>query len=573
MSISLAATNELEVVPMVIELVGGLALFLFGLDQMTTGFKAVAGDGLRKLLAKLTRNRFSGAITGAFVTAVLQSSSVTTVLLVGFISAGLMTLSQSVGVIMGANIGSTVTAQIIAFKVTKYALVGVTIGFGMSFVGKNEKIKQYGAMVMGLGLVFFGMSMMSDATSPLRTYQPFIDLMGRMDNPLWGIVIAMIFTGLVQSSAATTGIVIVLASQGLVTLENGIALAFGANVGTCVTAMLASIGKPREAVRAAAVHIMFNVVGVLLWIAFIDHLAEFVRAISPISADLEGVERLAADTPRQIANAHTIFNVANTFIFIWFTTPIALLAQKLIPAKPIIEAEEIKPQFIDDMYLETPDMAMELARRELDRLGGLVIEMLRKAASVVVSGNAQELNAVEQMDEDVDTLYGHILAHMGELSQVELTPHQTELLANLMSVSNHIEDIGDTVETNMVALGRERLRQQFQISDATRRKFEPFFAEVTRSFELAMQAVAADDQGAAREVLEMKGMIGQMSDDMSAHLSLRLQSPDPSRVAAFGVEHDMAEQLKRVYYFAKRMAKRIAHEDAIEQDDKTPTVV
>jgi len=571
---SLAASSELEILPMAITLVGGLALFLFGLDQMTTGFNAAAGEGLRKLLSTLTTNRFTGALTGAFVTALLQSSSVTTVLVVGFISAGVMTLTQSIGVIMGADIGSTVTAQIIAFKVTKYALVAVTIGFGMSFVGRHERIKQYGTMIMGLGLVFFGMNLMSEAMYPLRGYEPFTDLMQRMENPLWGILIATVFTALVQSSAATIGIVIVLASQGLVTLENGIALAFGANIGTCATALLAAIGKPREAVRAAAVHIMLKIVGVLIWFWFIDYLAQFVRYISPAApVDMTGADAMAAETPRQIANAHTLFNTANTMIFIWFTTPIAMLAEKIIPAKPVVATEQIKPKFIDDMYLETPDMAMQLTKRELGRLGDLVLNMLRKAPPIVIAGRSEELTAIEKMDEDVDTLYGHIVAHLAELSQVKLTSSETEQMADLASISNHIEDIGDTVETNLVSLGRERLRQQLQISEMTAEKFRPFFDEVTRSLELTVKALVDDDEAAAQEVIEMKGRIREFSDDVSEHLRQRLQSTDPNRVAAFAIENDVSEQLKRVYYFTKRIAKRLATKEAIEQDEKTPTVV
>ena len=567
------ATTELDVIPMAITLVGGLALFLFGMEQMTAGFKAAAGDGLRKLLAKLTTNRFKAAATGAFVTAMVQSSSVTTVLVVGFISAGVMTLSQSVGVILGADIGSTVTAQIIAFKVTKYALVAVALGFGMTITGRREHIKQYGTMILGLGLVFFGMQLMSDATNPLRTYQPFIALMQRMDNPLWGIVIALVFTGLVQSSAATIGIVIVLSSQGLVTLENGIALAFGANIGTCVTALLAAIGKPREAVRAAVVHIMLKVVGVLLWFAFIEQLAEIARFVSPGSPDLEGTARLAAETPRQIANAHTLFNVANTAIFIWFTTPIAWLVKKLIPPQPVVEDGRIAPKYIDEMYLDSPSMAIDLTRRELARLGDLVLRMLRHAPPVVVAGQSSELNEVEEMDEDVDALYAAIVAYLSKLSQVDLTERQTKQLADLISIANHFEDVGDTVETNMVALGRERLRRRFEISAATQAKFAPFFAEATRSFELALQAVADDDEDAAREVIEMKGRIRSVADEVAAHLSLRLQSSDPHRVAAFSIENDLAEQLKRVYYFAKRIAKRIAREEVVEEDDRAPTAV
>ncbi|MCU7860160.1 MAG: Na/Pi symporter, partial [Candidatus Thiodiazotropha sp. (ex Lucinoma kastoroae)] len=227
------------------KLFGGLALFLFGMEQMADALKAVAGERMKGILAKLTSNRFTGAATGAFVTAIIQSSSVTTVLVVGFITAGLMSLSQSIGVIMGANIGTTITAQIVAFKVTKAALLMIGVGFSMLFASKQDRIKHYGAMLMGLGMVFFGMSVMSDAMKPLRTYQPFLDLMISMENPLVGILVAAGFTGLVQSSSATTGIVIVMASQGFITLPAGIALAFGANIGTCVTAMLASIGKPR----------------------------------------------------------------------------------------------------------------------------------------------------------------------------------------------------------------------------------------------------------------------------------------------------------------------------------------
>ena len=319
---------------MAIQLFGGLALFLFGMEQMANALKAVAGERMKVILAKLTTNRFMGAITGAFVTAVIQSSSVTTVLVVGFISAGLMSMSQSIGVIMGANIGTTITAQIVAFKVTKYAMLMIAIGFSGLFFSKKEQIRHYGGMLMGLGLIFFGMGIMSEAMSPLRTYQPFLDLMVRMENPFIGILIAALFTALVQSSSATTGIVIVMASQGFITLPAGIALAFGANIGTCVTAMLASIGKPREAVRAALVHVFFNVAGVLVWLAFIPNLAEIVLLISPVSADLPEAARLAADTPRQIANAHTIFNIANTLLFIGFVGVFASVVEKLVPDKP-----------------------------------------------------------------------------------------------------------------------------------------------------------------------------------------------------------------------------------------------
>jgi phosphate:Na+ symporter len=249
-------------------LFGGLALFLLGMDIMTQALKSAAGDYMKEILGKLTQNRFIGVGIGAFVTAIIQSSSVTTVILVGFITAGLMSMSQSVAVIIGANIGTTITAQILAFKVTKLALPMIAGGFLLSLVAKTESWKQTGRILLGLGMVFYGMSIMSGALSPLRSYEPFIEFMISMQNPLMGVAVGALFTAVVQSSSATTGILIVMASQGLIGLESAIAIALGANIGTCVTAGLACIGKPREAVRAAVVHTLFNVIGVLLWVAF-----------------------------------------------------------------------------------------------------------------------------------------------------------------------------------------------------------------------------------------------------------------------------------------------------------------
>ncbi|NNE33776.1 MAG: Na/Pi cotransporter family protein, partial [Rhodothermales bacterium] len=401
-------SNAFELGALSIGLFGGLALFLYGMEQMTDALKAMAGGGMKKLLARLTTNRFKASFAGAFVTAVIQSSSVTTVLVVGFISAGLMTLSQSVGVILGANIGTTITAQIVAFKVTQYGLVLVAVGFSMLFFFKKEKVRQYGMMLMGLGLIFFGMDLMSNATRPLRTYEPFIAAMQSMDNPFYGILAAAAFTGLIQSSSATTGVIIVLASQGFITLEAGIALAFGANIGTCVTALLAAIGKPREAVQAAVVHVLFNVLGVVIWIAFIDQLATAVRWFSPSSPELAGAQRLMVETPRQIANAHTLFNVANTLIFIWFTTPLAKLVQRLVPERKVTEGEVVQPKYLDDILLETPALALDRVRMEMRRLGERAYDMVEEALPVALHGDREALKTLAKRDDEVDILHGAV---------------------------------------------------------------------------------------------------------------------------------------------------------------------
>ena len=556
--------GEIDTMNMGMKLLGGLALFLFGMEQMADALKAVAGERMKVILAKLTTNRFMGAATGAFVTAIIQSSSVTTVLVVGFITAGLMSMAQSIGVIMGANIGTTITAQIVAFKVTKFALLMVAGGFGMLFFSKQEKIKQYGAMLMGLGLVFFGMSVMSDAMSPLRSYQPFLDLMTRMENPLIGILVAAGFTALIQSSSATTGIVIVMATQGFITLEAGIALAFGANIGTCVTAMLASIGKPREAVRAAVVHVLFNVFGVLVWIGLIPYLAQFVTWLSPASPGLSGTDRLAAEAPRQIANAHTVFNIANTFIFIGFTSQFARVVEKLVPDKPIEEIIIAQPKYLDEELLETPSLALDRARLEIGNMGGRVREMLQGIMTAIINGNRIMLKNIARIDDDVDILHGHIVTYLGKISQKALTEEQTRVLVDLMAAANDLENIGDIIETDMVYLGNEGIDAQVSISEETRAVLHKLHDIVSITAELAIDAVIENDQRAAQEVISMKADISRLMESAAMHETKRLVAEEPNRLAAYTLEMDLIEKLKRIYYFAKRMAKTVVPEEVSE---------
>jgi len=321
---------SLDYVDMVMKLLLGLSFFLYGMHALEKALRRVAGNRMKVVLGKATDNKFVGLGTGTIVTALLQSSSVTTVLAVSFVSAGLMTFGQSIAVVMGANIGTTITAQIVAFKATALAPIMIIIGFVPYFFLEDGKVKEIGRSIMGLGIIFFGMGIMSEAMTPLRGYQPAIDFMASLDAPLMGIAVAAAFTALIQSSSATTGIALVLAGSGLITLEAGIALSLGANVGTCATAGLASIGKPRAAVRVAIVHVIFNVVGVLVWLFFIPQLV----AMSSYLSD---------DVTRQIANSHTIFNVANAAVMIFFTAPFAVLVMKILPEtkEEILEREVI----------------------------------------------------------------------------------------------------------------------------------------------------------------------------------------------------------------------------------------
>jgi len=543
-------------------LLGGLALFLFGMEQMADALKAVAGDSMKRILAKLTTSRIMGLITGAFVTAIIQSSSVTTVMLVGFVTANLMSLSQAIGVILGADIGTTITAQIVAFKVTKYALLLVAVGFLFIFVGKTDKTKQYGALIMGLGLIFFGMGVMSDGMRPLRTYQPFIDLMQNVSNPLVGILIATAFTGLIQSSSATMGVVIALALQGLISLEGGIALALGANIGTCVTAGLAAIGRPREAVRVAVAHVSFKIVGVLLIVAFIPQLAEFVRWLSPVAAEgLTGVDKLAAETPRQIANAHTVFNVGIAFLFLPMAGLFARFCEFVVPDRPMEELEIVKAKYLDDALLTTPALALDHARMEIGHMGERVNAMLSTMMPAILAGDPESLKNIANMDDEVDILHARIIQYLGQIGRQSLSDQQSQEFTQLMDAVNDLESIGDVIETDLMVLGQKRIDENIVISDATREVLTRVHERIAATVEEAIRAVTASDQKAAQEVIAEKGDVTRLVDEAMRHQVKRLMADEPNRLPNYAMETDVIEKLKRIYYFAKRIAKAVVPQE------------
>lgn len=548
-------------------LFGGLAMFLFGLDLMAKALQSTAGSSMKFVLGKLTKNRVLGAITGAFVTAVLNSSSVTTVLVVGFISAGLMTLAQSISIIMGANIGSTFTAQIVAFNVTQYALGMVAIGFAMMFTAKREKVELYGSMLLGLGLLFYGMGVMGSAMAPLIDYQPFLDFMQRMEVPILGILAGMAFTAMVQSSAATTGIAIVMASEGLVSLEAGIALALGANIGTCVTALLAAMGKTREAQRAAAAHILFNVFGVLLWVAFIDQLAELVRWISPADPGLQGSAKMAAEVPRQIANAHTVFNVVNTLVFLPFTGQLASLVERLLPDRPeTAETVIVTARYLDEELVEAPTLALERVRLELGHMGEVVEEMLASLGSAFQSGHREPLDEIHRLDDQVDILHKHVLSYLGEIRRQPLTDKESQDFLTLMSTSDYLESIGDVVEDGLAEVGHKMLNEGIRPSEETLLMLTDIYQAVSKAVGKSVEAVKGNDQKAAQEVLALKGEVNRGISQVFQRQAQRLAIDDPERPTVFRLEMAIVDNLKRLYTLSKRIAKLLLPEELLSSE-------
>ena len=546
------------------QLGGGLALFLYGMRRMTESLKTVAGSGMKNLLARLTANRFTAAFAGAMITAVIQSSSVTTVLVVGFISAGLLNLSQSIGVILGANVGTTITAQIIAFQVYKYGLLMIATGFFTEILARRERVRQWGTALMGLGLIFFGMELMSIATGPIREWPPFMNLMQSMSNPLLSVAMGAIFTAIVQSSSATTGIVIVLASQGLISLESGIGLIFGANVGTCITAIISSMGRPREALQAAWAHVIFNVLGVLLWLFLIPQFAEFVRSISPVTENLQGVQRMAADIPRQIANAHTVFNIVNLLLFIWFTGPLARLVERLAPVPPAPKG--IEPKYLDEFFLAQPALALDQVRRELVHLGDLVKSMIDRSLDAAISGSENDAAALSRADDDVDKLYEEVIRYLGKLSQAALINPQPQYLQNFVGIANYLENIGDVIEKDLLAIVRKRNRKSLTISESTATELRALATEVGQAFDQALVALESGDPDDALDVLESKKAVSALAEEATAHIAKRLVADEPDRLDNFQIETEIIETYKRFNSLTRRIARLAVYERETDAD-------
>ncbi len=557
-AIAAKASKDLDLFTTVMGILGGLAIFLYGMEMMSDGLKKAAGEKLKIILAALSKNRFLGLITGTVVTAIIQSSSVTTVLLVGFVSAGLMTLTQSVGIILGANIGTTITAQIVAFKVTKYALLMIAIGFALLFFFKNEKAKQYGNILMGLGFIFYGMHVMSVTMSPLRTNADFINLMASMSNPVLAILVAAAFTALIQSSSATIGVVIVLAMQGIITLEAGIALSLGAGIGTCITAILASFGKSREAIQVGMTHVTFNVLGVALMLPFIAPFAELTRAVSPVAgAGLSPQEILAAEVPRQIANGFTIYKIAMAMVFLPFTNHLVTVLNKLIPIKKVDTDETIiEIRYMDPSLLETPELALQAVAHENMRITDRINDMLKKALPILSKGSESEILELEDIKDQITQIHDNVLGYLRQVSKYEMNDHQGQWLMNSISVVNHLENIGDILEIDLPALCRVRIKQDLTLPKDMYADLEDILEKTSDAFNQTMHAFENQDYSTAQKIIRMKSEFNEITEEKKNNQAKLILSEEQD-MNVYRLEIAMIDLLKGIFYHTKRIAKRV----------------
>ncbi|MBF0447294.1 MAG: Na/Pi cotransporter family protein [Magnetococcales bacterium] len=550
------------------KLFGGLAIFLYGMERMGDALKIVAGEKMKQILGTLTTNRVMGLITGAIVTAIIQSSSVTTVLLVGFVTADLMSLSQAIGVILGADIGTTITAQIVAFKVTKFASLLIAVGFVQIFTAKDEKKKQYGYLVMGLGMIFFGMGEMSNAMKPLRSYEPFIDMMRSVDNPVIGILISAAFTGLIQSSSATMGVIVALAMQGLISLEGGIALAFGANIGTCMTAGLAAMGKPRAAVRVAVAHVTFKIAGVAIAVWFIPQLADLCRDISPQYADLLGQDRLAAEVPRQVANAHTIFNVVMAFGFLPIGGLFVRWCEWVVPNRPESESVEeamagisYSPKYLDEALISTPSLALSLVRREVNVMSDILERMLAGIPDAVFKGDLDKMKEIAKMDDRVDEIHQAVTTYLAKIGSGNLPASVADEVMATITATSEMENIGDIIENNLSHLAEVCANSKVDLSSEAIQTLTDYHAKIFSAFNASATAFITDNEETALAVMSMKDEISHMDSVCQNRQMDALQRNEDSPMAdlaAYTLQMDIRENLKRIYYHTKRVAKVVA---------------
>ncbi len=427
-------------------LMGGLALFLYGMNSMSDALQKTAGEKMKKILSFLTKNAVMGALAGALVTAVLQSSSATTVMVIGFVSAGLMSLPQAISVIFGANIGTTMTAQLIAFKISDYIYPIIFIGFMMNFVCKKEKIKNIGMVVFSFGVLFEGIEIMGEVMKPLASSPIFIELMSKVVNvPILGVLVGLVMTLIVQSSSATIAVLQNFASQAsidgvtsIIGLSGAIPILLGDNIGTTITAILASIGQSTNAKRTAVAHSIFNITGSILFLFFIPVLVKFVQFISPKGPEVEVISR-------QIANAHTTFNVVCTLIWLPLIPLMVKIVTFLVKGKDNNEIKEYEPQFIDQNLISQPVVAICLVSKEINRLFDHCKNLIFSLKEYIVNRDDENNKEIfDQSYENVKKLQDSIVSYITKLlSSGNLTEQQAEQVAGLLYVSNSVDRIAD----------------------------------------------------------------------------------------------------------------------------------
>ena len=525
--------------------------------MMSEGMKKSAGSKMRAILAALTKNRVIALFVGAFVTMVVQSSSATTVMLVSFVQAQLMSFSQAIGVILGANIGTTITAQLIAFKLTDYALLIIITGFLIRAFAKTENIRFTGEAILGFGILFFGMKLMGDSMKPLRTYAGFIDLMKRLENPLLAVLVSMLITEIIQSSSAFTGIVIVLAQQQMITLEAGIPMILGTNIGTCITAMIASLPTARDAKRVAIAHVTFNVIGSLLFLLWIPTFVDIIRAIAV---------KFNSDTARQIANAHTFFNVTMALIFLPFTTIFAGLIYRILPDK--VEEKDVEPaiRHLDKSLISTPVLAIDSARSEISRMAHILSQMFD---AIIIPFTSKDpwldkrypqlslLETIEEREKKLDFLETKIVDYLLQVARQKLPEGHAIEVYGMISIVKDMENIGGIIHNKMVPLIDIKDALDKDFSEKGKNELITYHKNIYKQIRRLEHTFAEMDPEMARKTVLMEKKYLDLLSQYQSEFLTRLTREQNQPVKTHRVYWDLMDLLKQINVFTDDIAKTI----------------
>ena len=475
-----------------ISLIGGLGMFLYGMNVMGDGLQKAAGEKLKKIIEMLTTNRIMGVLVGTLVTAIIQSSSATTVMTIGFVNAGIMSLQQAVGVIMGANIGTTVTAQLVSFNIEKYAPIAIGIGMVFWFFTKKKNIKNISEILIGFGILFVGMNFMKEAAAPVSEMSQVHDAMLYLSkNPVLGILAGFLITGTIQSSSASIGILIVLASQGLLPITAALPVLYGDNIGTCVTSLLSTIGASRNARRAAIMHLCFNVIGTLLFIIVLSKpIVALVTSIDP------------TNVPRQIANAHTLFNVVNVIVLLPFSTYLVKLATKLVPYTEDEELENIHTtKFLDERILETPSIALSNTVDEVIIMASRSTRSLNSAYDAVKTFSHEKREKTFEYERMINTLQLDITNYLFALSNRNLSDIERIKADVLFHIVNDIERVGDHAD-NIAEISQFMEDKKVIFTEDARNELDTIFELASKNFYDSITALKTSDFELAATITE-----------------------------------------------------------------------
>ena len=485
--------KEEIILEIAISLLGGLGLFLYGMNLMAEGLQKSAGDKLKKIVEKLTSNTVMGVLVGTVVTAIIQSSSAATVMVVGFVNAGIMSLSQAIGVIMGANIGTTVTAQLVSFKLEAIAPVALGIGIILYLFSKKEKTKELATILLGFGILFTGMEFMKDAVKPLAEYEGFRRaLIYFGEHQFLGIIAGFAITGIIQSSSASMGMLIALASQGLIPLSSALPILYGDNIGTCVTSLLSSIGASRNAKRAATMHLTFNVIGTLIFVLILNY---------PISALVKWLD--PTDAARQIANAHTIFNVVNVLILLPFAKYIVKIVLKIMPITEEESEVTAATKYLDERIIQTPSIALGNTVKEVSRMGQKANKALEYSMNSLINKSMTDVEKTVKYEEHVNLLQKEILNYLLKLSKSPLNDEERNKVDLLFNTVNDIERVSDHAE-NISELSRLAIEKDLQFSDTALEEMNNIYSKAKENFNIALKGLESYDKSIISKVYEIE---------------------------------------------------------------------